>query len=213
MHSHRSSGERDLALLRELIMVVDSYRANRFVNPNRIQRAIEDGKLGPDISREWKTLKEKMLKKVKSVEKIPRMPTMLKIYHVLSSVSILAFFLAAAIPLLPIFSSEFLGIGILPITIGLALTLLLYVRYFERRIAARMDEYFKSHSKEFGDVETYLWQVNQKFLRMLLASIEKRGEDPSRHSLSLRNADYKLVKIVKRPSRFGTKYKVVPSRI
>jgi len=212
MHSHRLSGEKDPALLKELIMVVDSYRANRFVNPNRIQRAIEDGKLGPDISREWKTLKEKMLKKVKSVEKIPRMPTMLKIYHVLSSVSILAFFLAAAIPLLPIFSSEFLGIGILPITIGLALTLLLYVRYFERRIAARMDEYFKSHFKEFGDVETYLWQVNQKFLRMLLASIEKKGEDPSRHTLSLRNTDYKLVKIIKRPGRFGTKYKVVPSR-
>jgi len=212
MHSHRSSGERDLALLRELIMVVDSYRANRFVNPNRIQKAIEDGKLGTDISKEWKTLKEKMLKKVKSVEKIPGMPTMLKIYHVLSSVSILAFFLAAAIPLLPIFSSEFLGIGILPITIGLALTLLLYVRYFERKIAARMDEYFKSHSKEYGDVESYLWQANQKLLRILLTSIEKTGEDSSRHSLSLRNVDYKLVKVIKRPGRFGTKYRVVPSR-
>jgi len=207
----RSTELVNLHLLRELITIIDGYRAYSFVNPQYLDSSVEGQKLGLEVSREWKTLRRTMMNMIKSVKEIPRVPSMLKIYDALRILSIFLLGSAAAFPLLSLLPAFSTGIDLLPVLVGGAFTLMLYVRHYERRISREMSRYFETHPEITNPSQLYLKRTNQKLIILFRRTVNERGDDPNRYQVSLYNLDYRGIKVVANPSWFRKRYKVIIS--
>lgn len=212
--------EEELDALRYLIAQLDSLRAFRRVSPETVKASFMQVK-SKDLAQEWAHIKKDVEKMAYMPLEIPRIPTLMKLALILKFI-----FPLSLIPGFLIFMSRFLlksgGISfqldermfililVVPLIVGQSSLLLDFT--IRRKIA----NYEGRHPEKFSVKRKKLKAVTQKAIKKLVERIERRGEDPANHKLTLYFNDYENIKIIKKSrgrifKRKYYKYTAIPS--
>jgi len=206
----RIGKEIDVTLLKNLIILIDGYQVNYFGDPAPFEKPIRAGKLGREISVEWKMIQRSLMRIATTVKAIPRIGSLLIIQSLMRSLSIAVSMGAILLPLIgtpPAFLESPLLFTFMLILI--ASGMLVTSKFAGREVAKRIEAYFHEHKQKYRFVRQYLKQTAQKLLYTLSHYLKTTGEKPSDHVMKLYRADYDGIKILKKPKWFRRRYVVV----
>ena len=200
----------DTTLLKNLIVLIDGYLINYLGDPAPFEKPIKAGKLGEEISAEWKEIQRSLMRIATTVKVIPRLRSLLTIQSTLRStslaVSIGAVFLPLTGALLTSLENPLLVTFVLML---IASVMLVASRLAGREVAKRIESYFDEHKQKYRFVRQYLKQTAQKLIYTLSRHLKASGEDPSGHALRLYRVDYEGIRVLKKPKWFRKQYVVV----
>lgn len=203
----RIGRELDTTLLKNLITLIDGYRVNYLGDPKPFNKPIRAGKLGNEISAEWKKIQRSLMRIATTVKTIPKLGRLLAIQSMLRSMSIAVSFSALLLPLTgtsPIFpENPFLLIFVL---ILIAAVMLVLSRLAGRKVDRKIEAYFNEHKHKYKFVRQYLRQTTQRLIYTLSHHIKASRKDPLDHTMKLYGADYGGIRVLKKPGWFRKRY-------
>lgn len=206
----RIGKEIDVALLKNLIILINGYSVNYFGDPAPFEKPIRAGKLGREISAEWKNIQRSLMRIAITVKAIPGIRSLLIVQSMMRSMSIAVSIGAIFLPLIGT-SSTFLENPLLLtfMLILIALGMLVASKFAGRELAKRIEAYFHEHKQKYRFVRQYLKQTAQKLLYTLSHYLKTTDGKPSDHAMKLYVADYDGIKVLKKPKWFRKRYVVV----
>jgi len=200
----------DTTLLKNLIVLIDGYLINYFGDPAPFERPIKAGKLGSEISAEWKEIHRSLMKIATTVKVIPRIGSLLTIQSMLRSASLAVSIGAVLLSLTGAFPTYLENpLLFLFMLMLIASVMIVASRFAGREVAKRIEAYFEEHKQKYGFVRQYLKQTAQKLLYTLSSYLKTSGEDPSEHTIKLYEANYDGIKVLKKPKWFRKQYVVI----
>jgi len=212
----RGAKEIDLNLLKELILVLDSYRVHRYVEIDFIDAAVKEGKLRKFVA-EWQSVRPILVKMASSAASIPGVVKLVKIRDTISLASMVfltvSFSLIIARILLrysPVLAFGTLEELLYPSTLVLVFSALILRVVINREIGLRVETYYAENSEKFSTYQLKLKKLVQSLINVLSESVKRLHEEPENYVMKLYNCDYKKIKVIEKPSRFKKYYTVIP---
>ena len=205
----RLGREVDTTLLKNLITLIDGYRVNYLGDPKPFDKPIRAGKLGREISAEWKKIQRSLMRIATTVKTIPRLGRLLVIQSMLRSMSIavssgaLLLPLTGASPIIP--ENPFLLIFALLL---IAAVMLVLSKLAGRKVDREIEAYFDEHRHKYKFVRRYLRQTTQRLIYTLSHHLKASRKDPSDHTMKLYRTDYDGIRVLKKPGWFRKRYVV-----
>jgi len=210
----RTHGKVDLATLRDFIVILDGYRARDYTDIEFMDKAVVEGKLGSKFVEDWKEIRKILIKMASSSASIPGVVKFIKIRDFIGFISMI--FMTAAFTLV-IFQialkKSFLGLYgefVFLSTFILLIVSIISRFLINRKIGLKIEKYHAENPEKFRNHLLRLREVVQDLLYSLSKQIKLSGEDPEDYKMKFYNADYKRIKIVEEPDRWGKYYVVVP---
>jgi hypothetical protein len=199
MVSDKVSKEAEIIL--SLISLLDCYRTAHFLNPKNIEEKITS--FSPILSMsEWTMLKKLMDKKTLAMKHVPSLSRALTAIMVMKIVSLsLPVFLFISLLSPTFYRIQFAGLSLSSIVIGLMITNIIFLKKYERSASMIIERYVKDHPERFQLIDLKLKETIERLLRKL--SVRKREK---KLHLKLYNADYKQLKVIKKPTFYRKQY-------
>jgi len=212
----RGVKERDLNVLREFIVILDSYRVHRYVEIDSMDEAVKEGMLRRKLAAEWKEIRPLLIKMANSAASIPGIMKLVRIRDTLSLISMI--FITASFALIMVrillrHSPVAFGAWeelLYPSTIVLMFTALVSRVLINRKIGLKIESYHTENSEKFSAYQSRLKRLTQSLINVLSESIKRFHEEPEDYAMKLYNCDYERIKVVEKPSRFKKYYTVIP---
>lgn len=194
-----------------LIFLVDGYRANRFENPAAVEKAVQKGDLGGEISRKWKEIRP-------SLDRMASLPASIPGVIRLTQVRIAFRFLASAYTsvALMLVVARFvlrLSYGAFGEWLVISAAAVVPVAWLigelaNYRIAKKVEEFFEKNPKSLEEIRSGLKKAVQSLLYIVFHQIRRAGQDPKKFAFKMYNADYEGIEVVSMPTRWARYYLV-----
>lgn len=200
------SGGKEIELLKKMITVVDAYRINLFLSMKPVDNEIKHAKLKNEIKREWKKVREKMIKMANATLKIPYLKKIAKIRELLRFIVWNVVFLAFATFIYTMITglNDF---SIIWITASIMLLgLMILEPIFNYTIAKKVEKYYLENTQKFERTKNQLKDFVQKLILTLKEEIQKAGESFEDNPIRIYNIDYKNIRIEKKATFWRKHY-------
>ncbi|MEM3551903.1 MAG: hypothetical protein QXV01_12540 [Candidatus Bathyarchaeia archaeon] len=202
---------KEIELLKKMITVVDSYRINLFLSVKHVDNEIEQVKIKSEIKREWKRLREKMVKMANASLNIPQLKKIAKIREVLRFIVWSIVFLAFA----TFMFTMIIGVGdfsIIWIAASMALLILMTLEpLFNYAIAKNVEKYYSENAQRFEETKNQLRNFAQQLIFALKEEMQKVKESFENNPIKIYNVDYQRIKVKKRPTFWRRHYVITIS--
>jgi hypothetical protein len=204
----------NLKSLAKLVSWLDGYASLSSTDPLRVEKLVKEieasgqAKKGKDTDPSGKEVAELWQQVRKDVYDIANLPgeseDIMKVSKRVGIAKILIPFLGAGVVLAFLLLNIF---GILPmsdysrvVVIILAIvaynaSLILFMAY-NRRLSARVDDYYKKHSGELANQRKHVKATVQKLITILASGVRSRGLEPNSVRFSLLNSDYHSIVVL-----------------
>jgi len=213
----RPPGKVNLEELARAISWLDEYRKFRCVDPALLEKAIDDSgvRKAKDV---WKKIKTDVSKVAfvpmadKSLIKWMKVLPPMKHFAYLSVAALAAVLVAihAGFKFVrDILLSYFwwLNLGVLLIIVIVFANVVLYADYYVR---SRIRSMYKVYGSRYKRARARIKWAVQELINCLREQIKRRGVDPEEFKIRMLHADYKGIKVVKKPGYVSEYYRVVP---
>jgi len=208
----------DVKLLKSVIYVLDAYRVHRYLDLEKYDKEIREGKLGRRFAEKWKKdIHPTLLKMAKLPFKIPGVQKLLQLRLLFKLIKSFCFTLALlffADAVFQVFSTYSLiskhSAILAPILFLMVAVSGVSEVLTVRKISMVIDSYYKTHPKKFGLITSRLRDVVQGLiygLSMFYKKYDTPDNDDKR--IELYNIDYKGIKILKKPKLIRKYYEVL----
>lgn len=216
----------NLKSLAKLVSWLDGYASLSSTDPLRVERLVKEieasgqakkGKNTDPAGKEVAQLWQEVRKDVYDIANLPgESQEIMKISKRVGIAKILIPFLGAGVVLAFLLLDIF---GILPMSnytrievivlaiVAYNVSLILFMAY-NRRLSAKVDEYYKKHSGELANQRKHVKATVQKLITILASGVRSRGLEPSRVRFSLLNSDYHSI-VVLGSAKSGTRKAVM----
>ncbi|MEM3596792.1 MAG: hypothetical protein QXJ53_01485 [Candidatus Bathyarchaeia archaeon] len=202
---------KEIELLKKMVTVVDSYRINLFLSVKHVDSEIEQVKLRSELKREWKRLREKMIKMANASLNIPQLKKIAKIREVLRFIVWSIVFLAFA----TFMFTMIFGMGdfsIIWITASMALLVLMILEpIFNYAIAKNVERYYSENAQRFEETKKQLKHFAQQLIFALKEELQKEKEPFENNPIKIYNVDYQRIKVKKSPALWRRHYVIIVS--
>lgn len=181
------------------ITLLDGYRINKFLNPNKISKFVFSGKAGVKVKKSWDSIYKVLWNLTSLTSKIPKALSALSYYNFFNTGIVVIF----SISILLFIATFFLNI---PWVIGggliasLLAAVMLLRNYFSKKITESIDEYAKKHVQEFADYRLFLKNFVQELIYDLRGLFKQMRIKPEEHLFNLYNSDYAAIEIISQPN-------------
>jgi hypothetical protein len=202
---------KEIELLKKMITVVDSYRINLFLSVKHVDNEIEQVKLKDEIKKEWKRIREKMVKMANASLNIPLLKKIAKIRELLRFIVWSIVFLAFATFMFTIITS--IGdFSIIWITASIALLILMALEpIFNYAIAKSVEKYYLENAQRFEGTKHQLKIFAQQLIYVLKEEMQKAKESFEGNPIKIYNIDYQRIKVKKNPALWRRHYVITIS--
>jgi len=201
----------ELEDLATLISAIDGFRVGRCAELKSVERIVRRVHL-TDTGRKWKSVR-------RDLEAIMNLPTssakvmfMMNIALLLRFLGVLSYtivFILAVMmglsPSLNIEPSTFVNIFNYALIFGISV---LVVRYF---VKEQIKKFFDQSADKFKGKSAHLRELNQELMNRLREGIKKSNGKPRDYKLTLFNADYNGIKVLKKPGVWREHFTAIPS--
>jgi hypothetical protein len=202
---------KEIELLKKMITVVDSHRINLFLSVKHVDNEIEQVKLKDEIKKEWKRVREKMVKMANASLNIPLLKKIAKIREVLRFIVWSIVFIAFA----TFMFTMIVGIGdfsIIWITASIALLILMALEpIFNYVIAKSVEKYYLENAQRFEGTKHQLKIFAQQLIYALKEEMQKAKESSEDNPIKIYNIDYQRIKVKKNPTLWRRHYVITIS--
>jgi hypothetical protein len=202
---------KEIELLKKMITVVDSHRINLFLSVKHVDNEIEQVKLKDEIKKEWKRVREKMVKMANASLNIPLLKKIAKIREVLRFIVWSIVFIAFA----TFMFTMIVGIGdfsIIWITASIALLILMALEpIFNYVIAKSVEKYYLENAQRFEETKHQLKNFAQQLIYALKEEMQKAKESSEDNPIKIYNIDYQRIKVKKNPTLWRRHYVITIS--
>jgi len=187
----------NLETLKNMIELIDGYRAVVFTDPEKLEKQIKGMAFGGSLAREWKNIKKNLIELSSMMKDNPKLRRKLRIMTILRMGSTFYFVatLASAV-FIPRFF-VFLFISAFVVYLGSAL--------YERWMRLDLKRHFDSAYREKRDV---LKVDAQRLLDQLSTKLREQKADPESYPLWLYNTDYYGISVIRKPGFLAKQYRV-----
>jgi diacylglycerol kinase len=197
---------KEIELLKKMITVVDSYRINLFLSVKHIDNEIGQVKLKSEVKKEWKRVREKMVKMANASLNIPLLKKIAKIRETLRFITWSIVFLAFVTFIL----TMIVGAGdfsIIWITASIVLLILMILEpIFNYAIAKNVEKYYLENVQRFEQTKDQLKSFAQQLIFTLKEEMRKARESSENNPIKIYNIDYQRIKVKKNPALWRRHY-------
>jgi len=207
---YRIDKEIDIKLLKHLISFLDGYLANYFDDPEPIENKIKGGKLGREISREWRDIEKSLKKMALTVRRIPKVSLYVKLTSIMRGLSLVFLVIASgtAFTLATSMQSQMI-LYLFATSLSISSLSAVYSMIYNRKMNMEIERYFNEHREKYQFIRGRIKNIVQKLINTYSYYIMENKLDPSKNKLSLYNINYSGIKIVKKPRLLNKKYEVI----
>ncbi len=216
----------DLKAAKKILMLIDGYRRLNIEDFAWADKEIKEGKMGVKFSKDWKEIREVMLKFAREAGSQRRLLNLAALQQILiqaglvisaittllTTLSIVAFLFhfewAKLIP-------EILSYALIPLAIGIAV-MLAGPPLISRKISSELEKFFARKKDFVVKADLKLKDTAQKIINSISEAIKNgdlKVKKRKEYELGLFNVDYNGIKIVKKPSFFRKYYIVLPDGV
>ena len=216
----------DLKAAKKIHMLIDGYRRLNIEDFAWADKEIKEGKMGVKFSKDWKEIREVMLKFAREAGSQRRLLNLAALQQILiqaglvisaittllTTLSIVAFLFhfewAKLIP-------EILSYALIPLAIGIAV-MLAGPPLISRKISSELEKFFARKKDFVVKADLKLKDTAQKIINSISEAIKNgdlKVKKRKEYELGLFNVDYNGIKIVKKPSFFRKYYIVLPDGV
>lgn len=195
-----SQAAEKLDAVKQLITLLDGYRANTFTDPATVRKLIATSQIMKkrEFTNLWKELQPILIKMAKLPCQVPQAVKWKKI-EVLTTMFIIFFVFSI------LTTSVVLRVWKIPYPLILQLLVLImpptiaFLRLFViRKIETEIDRFLEKHPQKFQYAKLKLKNVVQNLIIYLYRQLELTGEDLTEYMFDLYHTDYKGIKILKK---------------
>jgi len=193
-----------IKLLTEIIRIVDGYRIGRCEDFRWITSKLQQKKIDKKIYCEWRTIQDILFKLAKPPEKMPKIPTLIKIRRIVAYSSLifptffLVIFFSQVLSKKPFVIPSSITIIIAYLAIVTFLLVPIFSSYIDYKISKMMDKYLKDHPRKYR-IKLLKLKTFVQFLINELRNLETSREEFKKLRIKLFNVDYNGIKILKKP--------------
>ena len=194
-----------------LIFLLDGYRVNRFENPEAVDRAVQKGDFGADITGKWKDIRPNLDTMASLPASIPGLVQLAKIRiafrFLASTYTAVALILVVARFVLRVSYGQ-VGEWLIISTVAVVPLAWLIGEVANYRIARKVEEFFAKNPKSLEGVRSDLKKTVQTLLFTLFHQMRRSGQDPKKFAFKMYNVDYEGIEVVGMPNRWAKYYLV-----
>jgi len=201
----------ELEDLATLISAIDGFRVGRCAELKSVEKIVKRVRL-TDTGRKWKSIRrdlEAIMDLPTSSRKIMFMMNLALLLRFLGLLSYTIVFILAVMmglsPSLNIEASTFTDIFTYAMIFGITV---LVFRYF---VKEQIKKFFDQSADKFKGKSAHLRELNQEFLNRLREGIEKINGKSRDYKLTLFNADYNGIKVLKKPGVWREHFTAIPA--
>jgi len=203
----------ELEDLATLISAIDGFRVGRCAELKSVERIVRKVRL-TDTGRKWKSIRrdlEAIMDLPTSSAKVMFMMNLALLLRFLGVLSYAIVFILAVMmglslsPSWNINASTFVTIFDYVLIFGISV---LVVRYF---VKEQIKKFFDQSADKFKGKSAHLRELNQELMNRLSEGINKSKGKPRDYKLTLFNADYNGIKVLKKPGVWREHFTAIPA--
>jgi len=202
----------ELEDLATLISAIDGFRVGRCAELKSVEKIVRRVHL-TDTGRKWKSLRrdlEAIMNLPTSSSKVMFMMNLALLLRFLGLLSYTIVFILTVMmglsPSLKMETSTFIDIFTYAMIFGIGV---LVVRYF---VKEQIKKFFDQSADKFKGKSMHLRELNQELLNRLIEGIKKSNGKSRDYKLSLFNADYNGIKVLKKPGVWREHIVAIPAQ-
>ncbi|MFX0201405.1 MAG: hypothetical protein ACFFCW_35260 [Candidatus Hodarchaeota archaeon] len=192
----------------KLVGLLDGYLAYFFDDPDPYDKWIKQGALGRAFATEWKKNEtySTLYKIANSIKEIPGLQKYVSIQGALRSLSLVFTIFASTM----VMASLFLEIPLVLLgafaiaSIGSITLIGSWIA--GKKVADNIDNYFKAHQEKYKFKKASLRNMAQKLIFSLAYYLQKKEIKLESYKFKLFNANYKGLRVLKKPKLFRKRY-------
>lgn len=196
--------------IKEVIEALDGYRVGRYTSLDKVERLIHE--LGLKLPYNWDDVKkdvEAILALPRTAPEYKRVEKMDRRVSLLTKLNLVLLLGAAILYALRAWHSSYvMDVAVLVLVVA-SLVIANIAYYIRAYITVKIGALYAERLPELEKLGYRIKAVVEYLLRQLRRELRIAGVDPRGYRLKLWLPDYSGVKVVKKPSRFSSKFEVV----
>jgi len=201
----------ELEDLATLISAIDGFRVGRCAELKSVERIVRRVHL-TDTGRKWKSIRRDLQDIMNLPTSSPKVMRMMNLALLLRFLGLLSYTIVIILAImmglsfsLKIEASTFVNIFNYTLIFGISV---LVVRYF---VKEQVKKFFDQSADKFKGKSAHLRELNQELINRLREGIKKSNGKSRDYKLTLFNADYNGIKILKKPGVWREHFTAIPS--
>jgi len=201
----------ELEDLASLISAIDGFRVGRCADLKSVEKIVRRVHL-TDTGRKWKSIRRDLEAIMNLPTSSPKVMIMMNLALLLRFLGVLSYTIVLMLaiivglsPSLNIETSTFLNIFNYALIFGIVV---LVVRYF---VKEQVKKFFDQSADKFRGKSLHLRDLDQELVNRLREGIKKSKGNARDYKLSLFNADYNGIKVLKKPGIWREHFVAVPA--
>jgi len=201
----------ELEDLATLISAIDGFRVGRCAELKSVERIVRRVHL-TDTGRKWKSIRRDLQDIMDLPTSSPKVMFMMNLALLLRFLGLLSYTIVILLAVmmglrlsLNIEASAFVNIFNYALIFGICV---LVVRYF---VKEQIKKFFNQSADKFKGKSAHIRELNQDLINRLREGIKKSNGKSRDYKLTLFNADYKGIKVLKKPGVWREHFTAIPS--
>ncbi|MEM0006722.1 MAG: hypothetical protein QXR89_00430 [Candidatus Bathyarchaeia archaeon] len=213
----------DLKAAKKILMLVDGYRKLNIEDFAWADKEVKEGKMGVKFSKDWKEIREIMLKFAREAGSQRRLLNLAALQQILIQAGLVISAITTLLATLSMVAflfhfewarlvPEILSYALIPLAIGIVV-MLAGPPLIARKISSELEKFFARKRDLVVKADPILKDAAQKIINGISEGIKNgdlKVKKRKAYELGLFNTDYDGIKIVKKPSFFRKYYIVLP---
>lgn len=199
--------------LRELIEALDGYRIGRYTSLDKVERLIHE--LGLKLPYSWEEIRkdvEAILALPRTSPEYKRVEKMDRRASLLTKLNLLLLLGALLLYAFRFWQSSYLVDAAVLVMVVASLVIANVVYYIRAYATVKVSALYAERLPELEKLGHRIKAVIEYLIRQLRRELKVARIDPREYRLKLWLPDYSGIEIVKKPSRFSSKYEVIIKR-
>jgi hypothetical protein len=216
----------DLKAAKKILMLIDGYRRLNIEDFAWADEEVKEGKMGAKFSRDWKEIREVMLKFAREAGSQRHLLNLAALQQILIQAGLVISAITTLLATLSMVAfvfhfewaklvPEILSYAFIPLIIGIAV-MLAGPPIISRKISSELEKFFARKRDFVIKADLALKDTAQRIINSISQAIENgdlKVKKRKECELGLFNVDYNGIKIIKKPSLFRKYYVVLPARL
>lgn len=213
----------DLKTAKRILMLIDGYRRLNIEDFAWADKEVKEGKMGVKFSKDWKEIREIMLKFAREAGSQRHLLNLAALQQVLIQAGLVISAITTLIATLSMVAflfhfewarlvPEILSYAFIPLAIGIVV-MLAGPPLISRKISSELEKFFTRKKDLVVKADPILKDASQKIINSISEAIKNGNSKVKKrkdYELGLFNIDYNGIKVIKKPSLFRKYYVVLP---